>query len=260
MDFSQEQINKRYDSLPADLKAAIDSVEVGNIVAEIGYKNDLMLDQTAELMNQAAMVMLGIISPRKFSSNLVEFVEIDEKLANKISSEINDKVFNKIRFSLQKLQEQQEREEQPIESAVQNTTPAPAYIPPTPPQPPKPVFNRNPVINPNPVVNTSQTQPTTTVQIPTTQKPVETIGSTPLEKAGRFTLENPPIGVPNYTQVPISKKETLKEIEDLEANMVDHLLSTPVKNTENVEVKKPLIPKPVVDNQPYKTDPYREQI
>lgn len=122
MDYTQEQLDEKYKTLPQDLKDAIDSVEIGDLVAKIGDENNLMLDQSAELMDQTALVMLGIISSEEFSNNLVKKLQISDDKANVIGAEINDKIFNKIRESLQKIQAQAESE--PSEESTYTTPPS----------------------------------------------------------------------------------------------------------------------------------------
>lgn len=260
---TQQIIKDRLQVIPEDIRTAIKSVDLAGKFEEIANKHGLHIDQNGNLQTETLLVMIGLEPTKDFVDNIHKELEVSMQEAQSIANDVNDQIFKNIRLSLRKMSEEAGEEYIEIDnnsSSIRIQNPTSVNTTPTPPQPPKPVFNRNPVINTNPVVSNPQTQPAAPVQMPITQKPVETIGSTPLEKAGRFTLENPPIGVPNYTQVPVNKSEALKGIEDLEANMVDHLLSSPVKNTENVEVKKPLIPKPVIDNQPYKADPYREQI
>ncbi len=84
----------------------------------------------------------------------------------------------------------------------------------------------------------------------------------PIEKAGEFTIEKPPVGITTEPVV-VKKDEVLKAIEDpeelLEAPSIDHMLTTPVVSTEKVvEVKK--VDVAPVEKKPYTLDPYREQI
>lgn len=112
MDYDQEKIEERYDSLPEDLKAAISSVEIGQLVANIADKNGLMLDQAAELMNEVAMVMLGVTPSDSFTSTIAKKIGMENRVADTIAGEVNEKIFDKIRQSLQKIQKEHIEQEQ----------------------------------------------------------------------------------------------------------------------------------------------------
>jgi hypothetical protein len=94
---------------------------------------------------------------------------------------------------------------------------------------------------------------------------------TPIEKAGRFTIDNPPVGMgstPQYKETNINKEAVLSKIEDPATPvekpipMVDHLLTTPVSNPVQIETKKASVetPTPAPKAKSYSADPYREQI
>lgn len=268
MQYTQEQLKDRYNTLPIDIKKSIDSVEVGALVADIGDRNGLFLDQQVDLMERVTLVMLGIASPSMLSRNLVDELGIDMNTANKISTEINDRVFREIRFSLQKLQER------PISTTSTTNTPEQVVtstrpIPTTPP-PAQPPQSQIPKIQfqPLPSIQTPYKNPITTppqqaqvqAQAQTqTQAQVQSPIKPTFEQAGRFTVDKPPVGMPQYRESDIKKDNVLKGIEDPEISMVDHLLSKPVNTVSGIEVKKP-VEKPVVENKPYSSDPYREQI
>lgn len=235
MNFTQKQIEERYNSLPQDLRLAMDSVEVGSLVADIGDKNGLLLDQTADLMDQTSFVILGLISPARFSSSLPSILNIDSRKASNISTDINNRIFSKIRSSLQNIQAKPEQNP-PRPPQVQQRTPAPT---------PKPAYTFQQQSAPQPIIKPS------------------------IEQAGRFTIEKPPVGIsPQYKNNSIEKNTILKGIEDPvleQVPMIDHLLTTPTASPETVENRSaaPVIqkkPKPVVDNKPYTVDPYREEI
>lgn len=249
MQYTQEQLDDRYNSLPIDIKKSIDSIEVGALVADIGDRNGLYLDQQVDLMDRVTLVMLGIASPARLSRDLVSELDIDMTTANNISTEINDKVFKEIRFSLQKLQEASG-----ITSSSPTTTPRqPTSTPITQPKAPAPT----------PQIPKIQFQPLPTIQTPYKNPITNTAQQNPikpsLEQAGRFTIEKPPVGMPQYKEREINKENVLKGIEDPTISMVDHLLTTPVNTVSGIEVKKP-VEKVVVEKKPYTTDPYREQI
>jgi hypothetical protein len=294
MEYSQDKIDLKYDELPNDLKEAIESVEIGNLVAQIGEDNGLMLDQVAELMDQTTMIMLGVVKANDFVKNLSKSLEIDYKVAENISREINSKVFSKIRESIRKIQEGSEFDYDNVEP---QTTP---NQPQTTPQQPAPVTPPTPITpTPAPVPTTPPSTPTPpptpttppvfvakTIAIPKPE-PISqpTIMPKTVEEAGRFTIERPPVGMPQYKETEIKKDVILGMIEDKEEiktptpitistpsyipekPVINPQHPKPIQNTVienktiNPEPPKQDLPKPpVVERKPYTVDPYREQI
>lgn len=247
MSYTQEQLKDKYNSLPPDIKKAMDSVEIGVLVVEIGEKHGLMLDLQGMLMDQVTLVLLGVISTSGFTDSLVKNLEIDRKTASMISAEINDRVFREIRFSLQRLQERE---------VAPTVAPAPAVTTPTPAPTPVPAI-------PNPFRSASLSKPVqnSNSNIPPMVAPEKPYSKPSFEQAGRFTIEKPPVGMPQYKNGnDIDKENVLKGIEDPALTMVDHLLSTPTNTAQGVEIKKPVEKPPVIESKPYTSDPYREQI
>ncbi len=80
-----------------------------------------------------------------------------------------------------------------------------------------------------------------------------TLHTEDIEKAGKFTLENPPVGTTQYNEKKIDKEALLNKIQDPEIITADHLLTTPIAETLKVEEKK-------VESKSYTSDPYRESI
>ncbi|MEK7095576.1 MAG: hypothetical protein AAB917_02865, partial [Patescibacteria group bacterium] len=133
MENDQKILDQKYDSLPQDLKEAIASVEIGKLIADIGEEQGLMLDQSADLIEEAGLVMLGITPTQFFTKKIQKRLGIDEKKANLISTQINEKVFNKIRASLQKIQAQSYTDntlDESITSLKQPEVPLPTPPPP----------------------------------------------------------------------------------------------------------------------------------
>ncbi len=276
MEYSQEKIDQRLNELPSDLREAIESVEIGNLVAQIGESNGLMLDQVAELMDQTTMIMLGLVKSDDFTKNLSSTLEIDYRTAENISKEINSKIFNKIRASIQKIQGQNEIDYdnvQPQTPPIAQTPPPPVKIQtpsPTPPIPPS--IPTTPPAPTEPPVFVAKT-----IAIPKPEPtPQPAIIPKTVEQAGRFTIERPPVGMPQYKETDIKKDVILGMIEDKEKVEVptpiiistpSYIPEKPIQNTAvenktiNPEPPKQDLPKPpVIEKKPYTVDPYREQI
>lgn len=202
----------------------------------IGARYDLFLDMQDELSAEIQNVIRGYRSARDFVKNIQNTLEINSITANKIAADVNTEIFIPLREKMQELQNQSAK--------IAPTSTAPVTTPTPPVAPPL----RTPTINPF--------KPVT----PPVQAPAPIIKPT-FEQAGRFTIEKPPVGMSQYKKEPEIKKENvLLGIEDPALTMVDHLLSNPVNTAQGVEIKKPLTPKPAVDNKPYSSDPYREEI
>ncbi len=228
MEQDQQKLENRFNSLPQELKDAISSVEIGELVAKIGDEEGLMLDQSADLMDETGLVMLGITPTEQFVSTLIKKLGIDDKKARMISVKINDKIFNKIRTSIQQIQEKNQAENN-IKITATPVTPLPK--PPSPPPASPPI--------------------------------------TPLEKVGNFTIEmRSPSTSPLYNDSNLKKENVLNDLENIKnlkpenANaFVEHLLSNPVSNPQQVEVRKQVTPPPNLPTQKkYNADPYREEV
>jgi hypothetical protein len=104
MPYSKEQIQERYNKLPADIKQAIDSVDTTNAVVDIGEKHDLMYDQISELVDEVGLTMIGITPEAMFVNNIARRIQVDMGKAMLIAKDINKEIFDKIRDSLKKIE------------------------------------------------------------------------------------------------------------------------------------------------------------
>ncbi len=222
-----EQLEAKINSLPKELRDAISSVEIGQLVAQIGDEEGLMLDQSADLMDETGLVMLGITPSGNFASTLAKKLGIKNDKAEVISRKINDKVFNKIRASLQQIQEKEAAQ------APQTPPPAPAPRPVAPPAP-----------RPTPP------------PMPTPPPPAPVVPTSPIERAANINIiRRPESHSPQYNHENLKKEDVLADLENIKnlkpenaQNFVEHLLSGPAGKAAEVEVKKT------------GPDPYREQV
>ena len=131
--FTEEQIAQMYDNLPEDLKEAVFSVDMSEVVEKIGRGHQLSIDKIGDLANETGMVMLGVTHPNEFIGNLADRLEVDKEKARAIGGEINEQIFKKVRESLRKIhnmREGAEEEEQdkikasPFENSQGETLPA----------------------------------------------------------------------------------------------------------------------------------------
>lgn len=121
MNYTEEQIKEKFDSLPQDVKEAISSVDTTNDVINIGDKYSLHVDQLGELVDETGLVMLGLTSPNDFVSNLKNRLDIPRQMAESLVKDINDQILIKIRASLREIHNAAEAEE--------NVTPEEEFVP-----------------------------------------------------------------------------------------------------------------------------------
>ena len=93
-------LQKKFDSLPEDLKAAITSVDFAESLQSIGKNNGLQLDQLDQLFEEVGFVMLGIIHPNDFGKKIMQLFHLDEAKKNSLVLEVDEKIFKPIRASL----------------------------------------------------------------------------------------------------------------------------------------------------------------
>lgn len=96
----QEELLNRYEALPQDLKETMMSVETAETIFEIGKKFGLNIEKTGKLAEEIGFVILGVIPSKDFVADLKEILEVDAEKALNVASEINHRIFLKIRDAL----------------------------------------------------------------------------------------------------------------------------------------------------------------
>ncbi len=229
-------MNNTNTSIPKEILSIIESGEVYGDLEMIATKYGLNLDELGQLHSDTEKLMIGRTKSYDFSRIITASLGVSSDVANNIVSDINNNIFKKVRSFMQNPGQQVIRPSQPP-----TPTPTPSPVP-IPKSPPKIQFQ------PLPTIQTPYKNPITSQANPPIIRPT-------IEQAGRFTLEKPPVGMPQYKESSINKENILKGIEDPTLTMVDHLLTTPVNTVEAQEIKKP-----VIESRPYTTDPYREEL
>ncbi len=85
------------------------SKEMSQKIQIIADKHSLHIDQMGELAAEIRDVITGVTSSKKFVSDIKERLEINDEKANLISEDVNRDIFEAIRASLQKMQEEKEK-------------------------------------------------------------------------------------------------------------------------------------------------------
>ena len=277
-------MNNKNIKIPEEILTFIHSGDVYSKLEGIGDKYGLNLDKLGDLNIITEKAMIGEIKSSDFIDIVSKNLEIPEEIAEKIADDIGSEIMLPIRSALQKIQGQNEID---YDNVQPQTTPTPPQTPPiaqTPPPAPVKIPDPSPTTLTPPSIPTTPPTPTEqpvfvakTIAIP---KPEPTsqpaIMPKTVEQAGRFTIERPPVGMPQYKETDIKKDVILGMIEDKEKveTPTPIVISTPSyipeKPTQNISVENKTInpeppkqdmPKPpVIEKKPYTVDPYREQI
>lgn len=115
MEFDYSTIEDKFNSLPEEVKFAMTSPAVSQKIRSISEKFGLLLDQMDVLFDITSYVMLGLLPQSQFTPTLARELNINEKQARLITSEISDNVFSSIRESMR----QYELQNQPQTKTVQ---------------------------------------------------------------------------------------------------------------------------------------------
>ncbi len=98
-------IEEHLASLPEPIKKAIASFDWAREVFDIGRKHNMHIDRIGELQTEVMLVVLGLISPRDFQTELMERIEPNHDIAIEVSDEVNKRVFIRIREFMKKYYE-----------------------------------------------------------------------------------------------------------------------------------------------------------
>lgn len=102
-DITQEEIFKRYEELPEDLKTAMYSASTAEIIYQIGKKHGLNIEETGDLTTEVAKILLGLNHPKNFISTLADVFDLSKEKATEIAQDVNHEIFFPIREELKKL-------------------------------------------------------------------------------------------------------------------------------------------------------------
>jgi len=95
-----EQIKKRLAELPADIRQAVEAVDLGEKIRAIGTRHGLHIDQLGALEDEITLVMLGFSDPGEFTTRLEEGLGLSTEQAAQITQEAVEQFFLPIRESM----------------------------------------------------------------------------------------------------------------------------------------------------------------
>ncbi|MFA5830283.1 MAG: hypothetical protein WC878_00460 [Candidatus Paceibacterota bacterium] len=124
MPYTKEQLDKMFSDLPDDVREAMTSVDTMEVLNEIKEKYKLHIDQVGQLSAEIALLMVGVISSSRFVPNLENLMMIPKETAKTIASEVNEKIFQRVRNTLKSMKHDESNdtwEEKPEESKKENS-------------------------------------------------------------------------------------------------------------------------------------------
>jgi hypothetical protein len=167
MNFDYSTIQEKFKSLPEEMQYAMTSPSVAEKIKIIANRYGLLLDQMESLFDVTSYVMLGLLSSIKFASTLAKELNINERQAQLIVTDIGKEVFSDIKTSMRVFEQTPDLNPKNNPTAIPQTEPMVS----SPPDPVPKIENSVPEL-PTPL---------------TESKPSHI---TDLEKAGGFTIEH----------------------------------------------------------------------
>src|SRR3989344_4851567 len=99
---SEQQLLKRYNSIPRNLRDVLDSSDIGNKIIRICERQHLSLEKTEIVGRIAAEIILGLIHAEDLSKEIQLNISLDKRIADEIADEISERIFSSIKIDLVK--------------------------------------------------------------------------------------------------------------------------------------------------------------
>ena len=103
--YTAEEINKKLELLPPDVRGLIYSTEMDAALQKVSEKHELHIDQMGSLETETVDTLIGIDPLNTFVERIGESLEVDATKAAAIAEDVNQLLFLKIRASMQKMSE-----------------------------------------------------------------------------------------------------------------------------------------------------------
>lgn len=120
MEITLEEIQKKFDSLPEDLKWAIMGANVDDNIIEISQTQGLNVEQMGQLSLETHMVMFGFTHPDKFEESLKGSMKLGDEKTHIIANAVNEKILKEIRGKMMQMYEGTPKESEKQEALPQN--------------------------------------------------------------------------------------------------------------------------------------------
>jgi hypothetical protein len=116
--YTYEQLQERFKSLPEAVQDALTSVETVSIMTDIESKYKLHIDQIGVLAEEAGALMLGFSKPADFIPTIALKMRISQIQARTIASELNEKLFGPIKEHLKDVHHMGNSEKKDVSSGL----------------------------------------------------------------------------------------------------------------------------------------------
>lgn len=119
MNYSDIQIEKRYNDIPEEYKKIIDSPETTQKITDLGKKHGLLINQIGELVDIIVLIILGLESSADFIKNVMKRLEISRSLAEEITKDINQEIFSDIKLLLRQKEDESIKNNESTVSSIE---------------------------------------------------------------------------------------------------------------------------------------------
>ncbi len=97
MEITLEEIQKKFESLPENLKWAIMAVNIDDKIIDIGKAQGLNVEQMGQLSLETHMEIFGFTSADKFEESIKNSLKLPDEKTRSIVDAINEKILKEIR-------------------------------------------------------------------------------------------------------------------------------------------------------------------
>ncbi|MFA6353972.1 MAG: hypothetical protein WCW93_03515 [Candidatus Paceibacterota bacterium] len=105
---TEKIIKEQMEKLPDEIKKIFTDPELGNKIINIGRKNGLNIEQLGIFQTETYLVMLGLVHPDEYQTELKDRLKINNEKANTITKDVNEQMLSKIFDQLKKIYEEDE--------------------------------------------------------------------------------------------------------------------------------------------------------
>ena len=98
--YTQEELQKLFDTLPEELKDALLSEGTAERISEICQRYEIKEKEVPEIAKMVGNVLMGLLPPEEFRESLEKKLFIDKERAENISREVNRFILFPVKESL----------------------------------------------------------------------------------------------------------------------------------------------------------------
>lgn len=120
MEITPDTIEKGFESMPPELRKATREVDVSKTLHEISQKYHLHMDIEGSIVSEAWYIILGLKKAEDFDKEIRKFILIPQDEMSSMITEINERVFSKIRSRFLEIKQKQKEEEE-LDSFLEST-------------------------------------------------------------------------------------------------------------------------------------------